>query len=77
MRYISIKEIEEQLMKTKKKDSVFGRYPCCDLVNNAIRFILDGKPDIALEELAHAIVKADGYFHEDIAEIVKEKMNWQ
>ena len=57
-------------MFTKKKNAVFGRYPCCDLVNNAIRFILQGKSDIAIEELLQAIWKADGYLHKDIEDKV-------
>ena len=60
-------------MKTKNKNSAFGRYPSCDFINNAIRFLLDGRTDVALEELVYAIEKADGYFHEDIAEKIKEK----
>ena len=63
-------------MTTKKKNAYFGRYPSCDLCNNALRFILDGKPDLAFEEIVHAIIKANGYFHEDIAEKVREKMDW-
>lgn len=59
-------------MITKKKNAVFGRYPCCDLVNNAIRYIIDGKSDIAIEELLQAIYKANGYLHEDIADKVDE-----
>ena len=59
-------------MFTKKKNAVFGRYPCCDLVNNAIRFILQGKSDIAIEELLQAIWKADGYLHKDIEDKVVE-----
>lgn len=53
-------------MKTKKRNAVFGRYPCCDLVNNAIRFILKGETDQAIEELLQAIWKSDGYVHDDI-----------
>lgn len=56
---------------TKKKDAVFGRYPCCDLINNAIRFILNGKTDKAVEELLQVIWKSEGYMHEDI----KSKVN--
>lgn len=52
-------------MFTKRRNSVFGRYPCCDLVNNAIRCILHGDNDSAIEELLQAIWKADGYVHED------------
>lgn len=59
-------------MFAKKKNAVFGRYPCCDLVNNAIRFIIDGKSDSAIEELLQAIWKANGYLHEDIADKVDE-----
>ena len=57
---------------TKKKNAVFGRYPCCDLINNAIRFILDGKTDIAVEELLQVIWKSDGYLHEDLKPQVDE-----
>lgn len=53
-------------MFTKKRNAMFGRYPCCDLVNNAIRFILNGKMDYAIEDLLQAIWKSDGYVHEDI-----------
>lgn len=62
-------------MLTKKKNAMFGRYPCCDLVNNAIRFIIDGKSDCAIEELLQAIWKAGGYLHEDIANKVDEIHN--
>ena len=59
-------------MKIKKKNAVFGRYPCCDMVNNAIRDILDGRPDDAVEELLRTIQKADGYLHEDLQVKVEE-----
>lgn len=57
-------------MLTKKRNAVFGRYPCCDMVNNAIRHILHGDNDSAIEELLQTIWKADGYLHEDIEEDV-------
>lgn len=56
------------MTRTKKKNSVFGRYPCCDLVNNAIRDIINGDTDAAISELYIAIIKAGGYLHEDIAD---------
>ena len=59
-------------MKTKKRNAIFGRYPCCDLVNNAIRFILKGNADNAISELVHAIHQANGYMHEDIAKSANE-----
>lgn len=55
-------------MRIKKKNAIFGRYPCCDLLNQALRFILDGKPDLAKDDIVHAIHKAGGYFYEDVAE---------
>ena len=60
------------MMLTKKRNAVFGRYPCCDMVNNAIRFILNGKADCAIEELLQAIWKSDGYVHDDIVCQVNE-----
>ena len=59
-------------MRTKKRNAVFGRYPCCDLVNNAIRFILNGKTDYAIEELMQALWKSDGYVHDDIVRQANE-----
>lgn len=56
----------------KRRNAVFGRYPCCDLVNNAIRHILHGDNDSAIEELLQAIIKADGYFHEDLENDVQK-----
>lgn len=57
---------------TKHKDAIFGRYPCCDFVNNAIRFILDGKMDAAVDELLQVIWKSGGYLHEDLKPRVEE-----
>lgn len=59
-------------MFTKRRNAVFGRYPCCDLVNNAIRHILHGENDSAIEELLQAIWKADGYVHEDLKNDVEK-----
>ncbi len=59
-------------IKNKNKNAIFGKYPCCDHVNNAIRFILDGKTDAAMEELVQCIYKSDGYLHEDLQEKVNE-----
>ncbi len=61
-------------MRIKDKNASFGRYPSCDMCNNALRFLLDGKSKEAFEEIVHAISKADGYFHADIADKVKERM---
>lgn len=61
----------------KKKNARFGRYPSCDMANNALRFLLQDEPEKAFKEIAYAISKAGGYFHEDIAEAVKDKMGWR
>ena len=58
--------------KIRKQDAIFGRYLCCDFINNAIRFILKGRTDLAVEELLQAIWKGDGYLHEDLTERVMD-----
>lgn len=59
-------------MLFKKRISVFGKYPCCDMLNNAIRDILSGDNDSAIEELLQVIRKADGYLHEDLKNDVQK-----
>ena len=61
-------------MRTKKRNALFGRYPSCDLLNNALRYLLrNNGPDWehAMEEIITAIHKADGYIHADIADEVE------
>jgi len=61
------------MLTTKKKNARFGRYPSCDMLNNAMRFLLRGNEndtDHALFEVINAICKADGYIHNDISERV-------
>lgn len=65
-------------MIVKKKNALFGRYPCCDLLNLALRCLAEGKTDIAIQEIIFAIEKAGGYFHEDNVQIVEEaKKRWK
>jgi hypothetical protein len=64
-------------MNIKKKNAVFGRYPSCDILNNALRFIREGKIDIACQAIVFAIEKADGYFHDDNVPMVEKlKLDW-
>lgn len=64
-------------MNTKKKNALFGRYPSCDMLNNALRFIHEGKIDVACQEIVFAIEKAGGYFYEDVVPIVEKiKSDW-
>ena len=53
------------------KKNLIGQYPSCDMLNNAIRFIFDGKTDEAISEIVFAIEKADGYLCDDIKERAK------
>ena len=56
------------------KNNMFGKYPCNDYLNNALRFLLrnsEGDRELAIEEIVYAIRKADGYLCDD----VKEKIN--
>ena len=65
-------------MTVKKKNALFGRYPSCDLLNNALRFLREGKTDVAVEEIIFAIEKAGGYFHKDNVQMVEEaKKHWE
>lgn len=59
-------------MNVKKKNALFGRYPSCDLLNNALRFLRDENTDEAIEEIIFAIEKAGGYFHEDNVQMVAD-----
>ena len=74
---VDVWEVGEMGMNTKKKNALFGRYPSCDMLNNALRFIYQGKIDTACAEIVLAIEKAHGYFHEDVVPIVeKVKSYW-
>lgn len=65
-------------MNIKKKNALFGRYPSCDLLNNALRFLREGNTDEAIEEIVFAIEKAGGYFHEDNIQMVNDaKKHWE
>lgn len=59
-------------MRIKKRNALFGRYPSCDMLNNALRFIYQGKIDVACSEIVFAIEKAGGYFHKDVVPIVEK-----
>lgn len=64
-------------MNIKKKNQLFGRYPSCDMLNNALRFLRNGDTDTAIEEIIFAIEKANGYFHNDNIEMVNiAKQKW-
>ena len=48
------------------------------MLNNALRFIRDGKIDVACAEIVFAIEKAGGYFHEDVVPFTeKVRSDWR
>ena len=57
----------------KKKKSLYGQYPSNDMLNNAIRAILADRPILAIDDIVHAISKADGYLHKDVKEQLLSK----
>lgn len=66
------------MFRSKKKEQVYGEYPCVDYINNALRYLL--KNDVpyssnrigAISELCYCISKADGYFYKDVAKRLTE-----
>lgn len=44
--------------KQKQKDAIFSDYPCADYLHNALRFIQNGKPDVAYTEICHALLRS-------------------
>ena len=54
------------------KKNLIGQYPSCDMLNNAIRFIFEGKPHQAISEIVFAIEKAGGCLCDDIKDKAKE-----
>lgn len=62
-----------------KKSSKFGKYPSCDHLNNAIRYLQNSDTDNAMIEIIFAIDKSDGYFHKENEPIVEaaRKAFWE
>ena len=58
----------------KKINERFGVYPSCDLLNNALRILINNPNEYkhAIKEIKLAIEKAGGYFHEDVENKLKE-----
>ena len=50
----------------KEKDKVFSDYPCSDYLHNALKFISISEPDVAYEEICHALLRSgDKLSHEE------------
>ena len=65
------------MINWKKKNARFGKYPSCDLLNCALRLLIEDKPDAAFKEIVHAITKANGYFYDNLKEEIVKRMNWE
>ena len=67
------------MLKIKKQNARFGRYPSNNMLNNALRYLLREDVDIegAIQEIVYAIEKADGYITNDVeVELLKDEF-WQ
>lgn len=62
------------MFRKKKISNRLGAYPSCDLLNNALRILINNpdKYDHAIKEIKLAIEKAGGYFHKDVENKLKE-----
>ena len=47
-------------IENKKTNKLLNDYPCSDFLHNALRFISQGKSDVAYDEICHAIIKCGG-----------------
>lgn len=58
----------------RKINKNLGVYPSCDLLNNALRILLNNPDEYkhAIKEIKLAIEKVGGYFHKDVEERLKE-----
>lgn len=54
-------------------------YPECDHLNVALRLLLESPfPDHkAIREICYAIIKANGYFYEDVKEMLELEGIWK
>lgn len=59
---IEIRTLE--LMERNKAEKL-GNYPCSVYLHNALRFISEGKPQVAYDEICHAIIRSDGVLTEE------------
>lgn len=46
------------LKRKNKKDKIFSEYPCSVYLHNALRFITNNEPEVAYEDICHALMKA-------------------
>ena len=49
-----------KLLEIRTNDELLSRYPCSVYLHNALRFISEGKPQVAYDEICHAIIRSGG-----------------
>lgn len=81
-RIVLVKWNMRNFMLFRNKNEKYGKYPCVDLLNNAIRFLQrnggeNANDELAIEEIVYAISKADGRFHEDVKSRLLQKEKWK
>lgn len=47
-------------VKNENTSKIYSEYPCDVFLHNALRFIKEGKTDVAYNEICWAIVKSGG-----------------
>ena len=61
--------------KIEKRNRKLNEYPCDVYLHNALRFIADGKLQIAYEEICYAIIKSGGELTEAESQFDVSKIN--
>ena len=61
-KFLEIRTIE--LMERSREEKL-RNYPCSDYLHNALRFISEGKPQVAYDEICHAIIRSGGCLAEE------------
>ena len=57
-----------------RKRKPFAEYPACDHLNIALRTLLDNADEnrFAIEEIVFAITKANGYFYDNVKDLLRK-----
>jgi hypothetical protein len=58
------REGEVMFFKKKQKDKVYSQYPCSVYLHNALRFIREGKPEAAYEEICWSLTRASAILYQ-------------
>lgn len=62
-----------------RKRNQYGKYPACDHLNVALRYLLDSADEnrMPIEEIVYAITKSNGYIYDDVKNaLVENSILW-